>query len=115
MKNGKLGFGIIGCGVIAPSHRKGIETCEKAELIAVSDIEEEKGKQFAEEASGDSPGSIKFYKEYENLVEDPEIDVVCVCTPSGQRGDGIIAAAQAGVLRKLSGRLGGQFPVRAHP
>jgi iduronate 2-sulfatase len=26
-----------------------------------------------------------------------------------------IAAAQAGVLRKFSGRLGGQFPVRAHP
>ena len=96
MKNGKLGFGIIGCGVIAPSHRNGIETCEKAELIAVSDIEEDKGRQFAEEASGDNPGSVKFYKEYEKLVEDPEIDVVSVCTPSGQHGDGIIAAAQAG-------------------
>jgi UDP-N-acetyl-2-amino-2-deoxyglucuronate dehydrogenase len=96
MKDGKLGFGIIGCGVIAPSHRKGIETCEKAELIAVSDIEEEKGKAFAEAAGGEDPGKVKFYSDYEKLVEDPEIDVVCVCTPSGQHGDGIIAAAQAG-------------------
>ena len=35
MKDGKLGFGIIGCGVIAPTHRKGIDACEDAELVSV--------------------------------------------------------------------------------
>ncbi|MDA0746093.1 MAG: Gfo/Idh/MocA family oxidoreductase [bacterium] len=91
MKNGKLGFGIIGCGVIAPAHRTGIEACEDAELIAVCDFEEDKGKKFAAESGG-----VKFYKDYEKMVTDPDIDIVSVCTPSGLHGDGIIAAAQAG-------------------
>ena len=46
MKDGKLGYGIIGCGVIGPWHRTAVQKCEDAELIAVCDIEEEKGKKF---------------------------------------------------------------------
>jgi len=91
MKDGKLGFGIIGCGVIAPTHRKGIEACPDAELVAVCDIEEDKGRAFAEESGG-----VRFYRDYEQLVQDPEVDVVCVCTPSGLHADCVIAAAEAG-------------------
>jgi UDP-N-acetyl-2-amino-2-deoxyglucuronate dehydrogenase len=91
MKDGKLGFGIIGCGVIAPTHREGIAACEGAELVAVCDVDGEKGVQFAEESGG-----VRFHKDYEKLVADPEVDVVCVCTPSGLHAEGVIAAAQAG-------------------
>lgn len=92
MKDGKLGFGIIGCGVIAPTHRKAIQACTEAEVVAVCDIDEAKGKAFAAE-TGDA---VRFYRDLEKLVADPEVDVVCVCTPSGLHADCVIAAAKAG-------------------
>ena len=91
MKDGKLGFGIIGCGVIAPTHRKGIDACEDAELVAVCDTDEDVGKKFAEESGG-----VRYYNDIDKIVRDPEVDVVSVCTPSGLHADCVIAAAQAG-------------------
>ena len=35
MRNGKFGFGILGCGVIAPTHRKAIEANAEGEIVAV--------------------------------------------------------------------------------
>jgi len=90
MKNGKFGFGIIGCGVIAPTHIKGINACDEAELVAVCDIDETKGEKFAADNGG-----VSFYKDYLAMVRDPEVDVVCICTPSGIHADGVIAAAEA--------------------
>jgi UDP-N-acetyl-2-amino-2-deoxyglucuronate dehydrogenase len=92
MKDGKLGFGIVGCGVIAPTHRTAIDACDAAELVAVCDIEEEKGKAFAAE-SGEH---ARFYQNLDMLVAADDVDVVCVCTPSGLHGTVAIAAAQAG-------------------
>ena len=92
MKDGKLGFGIIGCGVIAPTHRKAVEACDEAQVVAVCDIDEAKGSKFAEE----SGAGVRFYKDYEEMVQDPDVDAVCICTPSGLHADGVIAAAQAG-------------------
>jgi UDP-N-acetyl-2-amino-2-deoxyglucuronate dehydrogenase len=91
MKDGKLGFGIIGCGVIGPHHRKAIGSVDDAVLVACCDEDEEAGKLFAEEAGG-----IRYYSNHEKMVQDEEVDVVCVCTPSGIHSDGVIAAAQAG-------------------
>lgn len=91
MKNGKLGFGIVGCGVIAPTHVKGITACAEAELVAVCDIDEAKGQAFAA-----ANGEVTFYRNYLDLVKDPAVDIVSVCTPSGLHADAVIAAAEAG-------------------
>jgi predicted dehydrogenase len=91
MKNGVFGFGIIGCGVIAPTHLKGIAACPEAELVACCDIDEEKGKKFAADN-----GDVAFYTDYNKMVADPNVDVVCVCTPSGLHAECAIAAAKAG-------------------
>lgn len=91
MKDGKLGFGIIGCGVIGPHHRKAIEEVDDAVLVACCDTDDDAVKKFAEESGG-----IRSYNDPEKIVQDEEVDVVCICTPSGVHGDGVIAAAQAG-------------------
>jgi len=91
MTEKKMGFGIVGCGVIAPWHREAISRSNGARLVACCDIDEAKGRKFAEES-----GSITFYKDYHDLVKDPEVEVVSVCTPSGLHGDVTIAAAEAG-------------------
>ena len=91
MRDGKLGFGIIGCGVIAPFHVKSIEKCEDAELVAVCDIDEQKGRKFAHEQ-----GEVAFYKDFRELLVCRDVDVVCICTPSGMHADMGCAAAEAG-------------------
>ncbi len=91
MKDGKLGFGILGCGVIAPTHREAIEACGEAYVAAVCDVEKAKAVAFAE-----ASGNPRVYTDHEDLIRDPEVDAVCICTPSGIHGDGVIAAAEAG-------------------
>ena len=91
MSSKRVGFGIVGCGVIAPTHRKAIRACPEAELVAVCDIDEAKGEQFAADS-----GDARFYREYADLAADPDVDVVCVCTPSGLHADAVVAAAEAG-------------------
>jgi len=91
MRNGKFGFGIIGCGVIAPTHVQAIKACAEAELVAVCDIDEPKGRKFAADNGG-----VAFYQDSRDLVKDPAVDIVCICTPSGLHADGAILAARAG-------------------
>ncbi len=87
----KFGWGIVGCGVIAPTHLKGINATPDAELVAVCDIDEEVGRKFAEENGG-----VAFYKHYKDMFEREDLDIVSVCTPSGLHAEVAIAAAQAG-------------------
>jgi predicted dehydrogenase len=92
MKNGKFGFGIIGCGVIGPWHARAIAENEKAELVAACDIIPEKVQKFCEEY-GNQP---KPYLKYQEMLQDPKIDIISICTPSGLHGEMALAAANAG-------------------
>lgn len=72
-----MNFAIVGCGHIAKKHAEAIEHIEGANLVAVCD----KVPQAMDEY-------VKKYgaKPYENLTDmlnDPSIDVVNICTPSG--------------------------------
>lgn len=84
-------FGIVGCGVIAPFHAEAILATSGAELAAVCDIIGEKASSFAS-----NYGVDKVYSDYARMLEDTEIDAVCICTPSGLHGEMAIGAARAG-------------------
>lgn len=86
----KYGFGVIGCGLISGVHCKAIKNIENANLIAVSDINENAARSRAEEYGTD------YYTDYAQLLGRDDIDVVCICTPSGLRRDIAIAAARHG-------------------
>ncbi len=95
MTDGKFGFGIIGCGVIAPTHRLAIDACDDAELVAVCDTEEGQIRSFLDGMEGGA-ADVRTYSDYRALVEDPQVDIVSVCTPSGLHYEGVTAAARAG-------------------
>lgn len=100
-EGGSLGFGIIGCGVIAPFHAKGIQNARGARLVAVADIISEKARQFAQEYSAGENGAgehgaVAWYKDYQDLLKRDDIQVICICTPSGMHADMAVDAAQAG-------------------
>ena len=86
-----LNWAIIGCGVISKSHCDALAVCENTKLYAVCDIIEEKAKAKAEEYHAE-----KIYTDYHEMLKDPAIDVVSICTPSGMHGEMCKAVADAG-------------------
>jgi predicted dehydrogenase len=87
----KIKWGIIGCGVIAPWHADSIVDSEYTDLVAVCDIDLDKGGAFAEQYS------TAFYADYVEMLREGGIDAVSICTPSGLHSEMTIAAAEAGV------------------
>jgi len=90
MNNEKIGWGIIGCGVIAPFHADAVQANEQAELIQVCDVVEEKAQKLGEEYG------CSYVTSIEELLANDDIQAVSICTPSGMHSEQAIAAAQAG-------------------
>jgi predicted dehydrogenase len=67
-----------------------IESCVGARLVAISDVQEDRARQIGEEKG------ILWYTDYRRMLENQDIDVVCVCTPSGMRGRICIDVARSG-------------------
>jgi UDP-N-acetyl-2-amino-2-deoxyglucuronate dehydrogenase len=87
----KLNFGIIGCGRIAYKHAEAIKKNEKANLLYVCDIIEERAVDYKNKY-----GAERYFTDYHEMLEMPDLDVVNICTPSGMHAEMGIAAAKAG-------------------
>lgn len=90
MKPKFYGFGVIGCGTIAPTHLAAIKRIPNARLVAVCDIVEEKAKRLATE------NAVDYYTNHIDLLNRDDIDVVNVVTWSGTHADIGMDAARAG-------------------
>jgi predicted dehydrogenase len=84
------GFGIVGTGVIAPTHAKAIAALPAARLVAVTDVVPESAKAFAERYDCDVEPDL------DALLARADIDVVSVCVPSGLHAEVGVQAATAG-------------------
>jgi predicted dehydrogenase len=85
-----LGFGIWGTGVIANFHALALKQIPNVKLIAAYNRTSEKGLQFCQKHQ------ITFAESPETLLKNPKIDVVCICTASGNHLEPAIACTQAG-------------------
>lgn len=88
--NGVLGFGIVGCGVIGPTHAKALRSLPGGQLVAVTDVVAERAEKLAKDFDVEVAGSV------EELAARPDIDVVCVCVPSGLHVEVALEAVAAG-------------------
>lgn len=91
MTDGKVGFGLVGTGMAGIIHAKELRYVDEGELVAVCSRNQGKVRAFAEEYGAD-----RHYTDYEELVADPAVDVVCVLVPTGRHREVAIAAAEAG-------------------
>lgn len=91
MLSRKLRFGLIGCGVIAPTHATVLTRCENAELVAVCDTIEERAQKLAAEF-----GVQEVYTDYQRMLEQENIDAVSICTPHYLHAPMCVAAAACG-------------------
>ncbi len=71
-----INFGIIGPGTIAHRFVKGMKYVESGQITAVASRDLEKAKSFAKQYEID-----KYYGSYDEMLDDPAIDVVYIATP----------------------------------
>ncbi len=92
MANADIGWGIIGCGVIGPTHRDAVKSAPGAKLVACCDVVKERADKFAE----DSGEGVTAYGSIEELLSRDDIQAVSICTPSGLHAEHAIMAMDAG-------------------
>ena len=85
-----FGFGIIGCGVIAPFHARAVGELPNARLVAVADTVAEKAEHRGAEFD------VPYHTDIDALLERPDVDVVSICVPSGLHAEVGVRAAEAG-------------------
>src|SRR5437868_12407645 len=85
------GLGIIGAGVIAPTHCKAIQAIPNARLVSVCDIDEPKARSLAMRY-----GIRHTCADPREMLERDDVDVVNVLTWSGVHAEVGMAAARAG-------------------
>ena len=89
MKDKIFSFAIIGCGAIARIHAEAIASLEDARLTAVFDQNTAHAAAFAREFGCRSYGTV------EEMLADPDVDVVSICVPSGLHAKFAVLAANA--------------------
>lgn len=86
-----LGFGIVGVGMIADFHAQAIAGVKGARLVGVASRNADNARFFARKY-----GLSAVTASADQLVARPDIDVVCITTPSGAHLEPALAAARAG-------------------
>tara|TARA_Y100001968_G_scaffold28458_1_gene22035 strand:+ start:4429 stop:5529 length:1101 start_codon:yes stop_codon:yes gene_type:complete len=84
-----IGFGIVGCGMIANFHARAIADIRGAKLIGAFSRRIESADAFVTEHGGTA------YDSLDEMLDNPEIDVITICTPSGAHMEPAVAAARA--------------------
>lgn len=85
-----IGFGVIGCGMIAGFHAKAIDDIRGAKLVACFDTIAASADRLAESTG------CQAYHRLDDMLADERVDVVTICTPSGAHLEPGLAAIRAG-------------------
>lgn len=88
-----LNFAIVGCGRISIRHAQALADLQhthNVRLTAVCDVIEARAANTA------AKHGVKAYTDYHRVLDDPEVDVVSVCVPSGLHSQMGQEAARAG-------------------
>jgi len=70
-------LGVVGCGVIGPTHMRAANESPLIELVAVADRIEERAKAAAEQF-----GVPKVHLEGSDLIDDPDVEAVVLAFPT---------------------------------
>ena len=91
---GKIKVGIVGCGGIAnQKHFPALKNnADLNEIVAFCDIIVERAEKACAEFGAEG---AKVYQDYHDLLADPEVEVVHICTPNVSHSEIAIAAFEA--------------------
>ena len=89
--SGPFKVGVIGVGGINRTHMPGWEASEHAEVVVGADISEASLQRW-----GKTHGVERLTTRIEDVLEDPDIDIVDICTPNMYHTPLVVAALEAG-------------------
>ena len=89
----KIQIGIVGLGGISGKHIRELLACPEAEIVAICDVDPAK---IAEKNALLRLPPERCYTDYRDLVKDPEVMAVEVCTPNHLHAEIAISALLAG-------------------
>ncbi|MBQ9691646.1 MAG: Gfo/Idh/MocA family oxidoreductase [Clostridia bacterium] len=89
-KNNKIGYAVAGLGV-GKAHVEAALGYDKCELVAVCDIVPEKMQKVT-----DAHPEVLAYTDFDEMLKNPEIDIVSICLPSGMHAEYAVKAMEAG-------------------
>ena len=87
----KVKIGVIGAGSISEAHLGAYANNPDVQIYAICDLNEERAQ-----AKADKYGAEKVYVEYEELLKNPEVDAVSICTWNTSHAEIAIAALDHG-------------------
>jgi UDP-N-acetyl-2-amino-2-deoxyglucuronate dehydrogenase len=90
MPQSRIGFGLLGTGLIAPFHAKALRASGVAELVAAADMVPERLDRFTAEFG------CKGYASLEEMLADSRIQVINVLTPNHLHFDPVMKSIGAG-------------------
>ena len=85
-----VGVGVVGVGAISEAYLETIEVLTSLRLVAVCDVDHDRAAMAAERRAGVRPLTM------DELLADPEVDVVVNLTPPAQHASVALAAIAAG-------------------
>ncbi len=87
----KIGFGIIGCGMISEFHINAVESlADRAKIVGVTDSVHDSAERVSSRHGG-----LRIFDSVGDMLACGEVHAVCVCVPSGYHADMILQAAAA--------------------
>lgn len=87
----KVKIGVIGAGSISDMHLQAYEKQKDVELVAICDLNEQRANEKARQY-----GIGQVYTDYTELLANPEIEAVSICTWNNTHAEIGIAALRAG-------------------
>lgn len=92
MGDNTVRFGILGCANIARKVARAISLAPNATLCAIASRSVNKAEKFA--AENNLPESVRVYGSYDQVLEDPGVDVVYVPLPTSLHVRWVVTAAE---------------------
>lgn len=89
----KLGVLVHGAGWVSTQHIKAFQNNPHTQVVAISSRKVESAQKRADEAG---LKKIQITTDYEEALQNPAVDIVCVCTPQQLHAENTIAAAKQG-------------------
>ena len=89
---GDLNVGIVGLGWVAGAHIETFKSVQGGNVTAVCSRRERDDAALASEYGTD----LHAYTDYKEMLNNPDIHVVDICTPHPYHADQAVAAAEAG-------------------
>lgn len=83
-------FGMVGCGMISNFHARAIKDSKDAQLIGAFSRSLKNTTEFAEKHG------CRVFESLDEMLHDPEIDAITICSPSGAHLEPALAAAACG-------------------